>query len=177
MIYISDLLIQSLFSFFTLTTRDHLCSYEGTICAQFILADFFARFRAALILFSRVSPAYFFSSFFVCVCQYFFFADVFKSDIWTEFFASIPVHLLPLASVVRLCVFTLEVSSRDGEDGLRSTIFATCQSTLSSPRFTGIVVLMYPTVLLRYSMSCLALIGRRIWPPYRRYLITLWFPL
>ena len=43
MIYISDLLIQSLFSFFTLTTRDHLCSYEGTICAQFILADFFAR--------------------------------------------------------------------------------------------------------------------------------------
>ena len=59
------------------------------------------------------------------MCQYFFFADVFKFDIWTEFFASIPVHLLPLASVVRLCVFTLEVSSRDGEDGLRSTIFAT----------------------------------------------------
>ena len=59
------------------------------------------------------------------MCQYFFFADVFKSDIWTEFFASIPVHLLPLASVVRLCVFTLEVSSRDGEDGLRSTSFAT----------------------------------------------------
>ena len=59
------------------------------------------------------------------MCQYFFFADVFKSDIWTEFFASIRVHLLPLASVVRLCVFTLEVNSRDGEDGLRSTIFAT----------------------------------------------------
>ena len=49
------------------------------------------------------------------MCQYFFFADVFKSDIWTEFFGSIPVHILP----------TLEVSSRDGEDGLRSTIFAT----------------------------------------------------
>ena len=110
------------------------------------------------------------------MCQYFFFADAFKSDIWTEFFASIPVHLLPLASVVRQCLLTLEVS-RDGEDGLRSNIFATCQSTLPSSRFTCIVVLRYPTVLLRYSMSCLALIGRRIWPPYRRYLITLWFTL
>ena len=41
-----------------------------------------------------------------------------------SFFASIPVHLQPLASVVRLCVLTLEVL-RDGEDGPCSTIFAT----------------------------------------------------
>ena len=178
--YISDLLIQSLFSFFTLTTRDHLCSYERPPVPNSFQRIFLPVFRAVLILLSRVSPAYFFSSFqqnfLVCVCQYFFFADVFKSDIWTEFLGSIPVHLLPLASVVRLCVLTQEVS-RDGEDGLRSTIFATCRSTLSSSRFTCIVVLMYPTVLLRYSMSCLALIGRRIWPLYRRYLITFWFPL
>ena len=111
----------------------------------------------------------------VCVYQYFFFTDVFKSDIWTELFASIPVHLQPLASVVRLCVLNLEVL-RDGEDEPCSTIFATCQSTLSSSRFTCVVVLMKSTVL-RYSMSCLALIWRRIWPASRRYLITLWFPL
>ena len=92
----------------------------------------------------------------VCVYQYFFFTDVFKSDIWTELFASIPVHLQPLASVVRLCVLNLEVL-RDGEDEPCSTIFATCQSTLASSRFTYVVVLMKSTVL-RYSMSCLALI-------------------
>ena len=89
-----------------------------------------------------------------------FFADVLKSDIWTKFFASIPVHLQPLASVVRLCVLTLEVS-RAREDGPRSTIFATCQSNLSSSRFTCIVVLMKPTVLpyqiweqLQHSLFC-----------------------
>ena len=121
--------------------RDHLCPIH--------FSGFFEPvFRAALIFLWRVSPVSFpfFSNIFLCVYQYFFFADVFKSDIWTEFFASIPVHLQPLASVVRLCVLTLEVS-RDGKDGPRSTIFATCQSTLSSSRFTCIVVLMKPTVL------------------------------
>ena len=34
------------------------------------------------------------------------------------------LSLQPLASVVRLCVLNLEIS-RDGEDGLRSTVFAT----------------------------------------------------
>ena len=94
------------------------------------------------------------------MCVSVFFADVFKSDIWTKVFASIPVHLRPLASVVRLCVLTLEVS-RDGEDGPRSTIFATCMSILSSSRFACIVFLMKPTVLpyqvweqLQYSLFC-----------------------
>ena len=51
-------------------------------------------FRAALNLLSRVSPVSFllFSNIFLCVYQYFFFADVFKSDIWTEVFAPIPVY-------------------------------------------------------------------------------------
>ena len=60
------------------------------------------------------------------MCVSIFSLQMFSSSTFgLSFFASIPVHLLPLASVVRLCVFTLEVSSRDGEDGLRSTIFAT----------------------------------------------------
>lgn len=76
---------------------------------------------------SRVSPVSFllFSNIFLCVYQYFFFADVFKSDIWTEFFCFYSfLSRQPLASVVRLCVLNLEIS-RDGEDGLRSTVFAT----------------------------------------------------
>ena len=88
--------------------RDHLCSYEGTICAQFILADFLSPCSGRLQFCFRewVLFLFFFIAIFSCVCvyQYFFFTDVFKSDIWTEFFASFPVHLQPLASVVRLCV-------------------------------------------------------------------------
>ena len=136
-------------------------------------------FRVALILLSRVSPVSFllFSKIFLDACVSIFSLQMLSSPTFGLSFLLLFLScLLPLASVVRQCVLTLEVS-RDGEDGLRSNIFATCQSTLSSSRFTCIVVLMYPTVLLRYSMSCLALIGRRIWPPYRRYLITLWFTL
>ena len=52
---------------------------------------------------------------------------------WNEFFAFTPVDLQPLASVVGLCVLTLEVS-RDGEDGTRPTIF--CYLTVNPFQLT-----------------------------------------
>ena len=78
MIYITDSLIQSLFSFSTLTTRDHLCSYErpsvliwrDNLCPIHFSRFFEPVFRAALILLSRVSPVSFllFSNILLCVC-------------------------------------------------------------------------------------------------------------
>ena len=151
--------------------RDHLCPIH--------FSGFFSRFQGGFnFVFESESCIFlfFFLVKFSCMC-----VSVFFLCRWFQVRHLDRVFLLLFLSISSHwpawwdCVLTLEVL-RDGEDGPCSTIFATCQSTLSSSRFTCVVVLMKATVL-SYSMSCLALIWRRIWPAYRRYLITLWFPL
>ena len=148
----SDLLIQSLFSFFTLTTRDHLCSYERPsvfiwrdhLCPIHFSGFFEPVFRAALNLLSRVSPVSFllFSNIFLFVYQYFFFADVFKSDIWTEFFASIPFYRSSHWPAWWDCACLTWRFQEMGKMGFVQPFLPQCHSTFSRPRFTCIVVLM-----------------------------------
>ena len=83
-------------------------------------------FRAALNLLSRVSPVSFllFSNIFLCVCISIFSFQMFSSPTFGPSFLLLFLSIAPATGQRGETVLNLEIS-RDGEDGLRSTVFAT----------------------------------------------------
>ena len=113
------------------------------------------------------------------------FADVFQSEMWSEFFCSTPEHLQPTASLVKSTVLG---SKADGTVRTYLGGFRRCKRWASSNHVclfpaNPFQVTIYLQCLLQDANSpslvlnaVIALTGRSRWLACLKYPIILWFP-